>query len=283
MNACKLRWRGSLLGMMVVLMVMGSRQLAHAQSPVPGNDSNQSWTSTSESGNSSFSSDPTRTTQSHTESEGRTRDTQSVLRRGLDRRYENYLDIEKETVKVNTSTTRTVEHVYARDPDGRRTLVEVREEETRTLPGNELKVVRSTSNTDVNGRMQVIRREIQETHQTSPDVRDTKSTVLSPSGNGEFTPSVQTEERQVRRGEHLTEFHKSTSLQDGNGNWRVAEVRQGTVQDNGKDRTKDENLLRPDTEGRLTVIERNVSHEAIAASGNKSQTVETFSKDVPGG
>jgi hypothetical protein len=281
MNSLKL-WRVPVLAL---TLQIGGVHLAHSQSTsAPANDSNQSWIST-ESGNSSFTSNPTRATESHTESDGRITDTQSVQRRGMDGRYENYLDSEKETVKVNASTTRTVERVYGRDPDGRRTLVRITEEETRTLPGNETTVIRTTSNPDLNGALQVAKREIQETRQSSPDVQDTKTTVLSPSVNGGLTPSVQREERQTRRNEHLSEFRKSTSLPDGNGNWRVSEVRQGTIEGskNGTDQTREESVMRPDAVGRLTVVEKNISHESKSASGDKSQTIESFSKDVPGG
>lgn len=285
MNAPKWRSRVCLLVTVLVGAAIGTTQLADGQTSTSTNDSNQSWTSTSDSANSTFSSNPTRTTESHTESNGRVADTQSLQRRGLDGRYENYLDTEKETVKVNASTTRTIERVYGRDPDGRKALVQVVEQETRTLPGNETKVVRTTSNPDVNGGLQVIRREIQETRQSSPDVQDTKTTLLTPSVNGGFVPSVQTEERQIRRNEHLSEFRKSTSLPDGNGNWRIAEVRRGTIESskNADEQVRTESILRPAADGSLSVVEKNVTHESKSASGDKSQTTETFSKDVPGG
>lgn len=278
------RPRWSCLLLAVVLAVANFTALGQNNS-TPSTDSNQSWTSTSDSAKTSFTSNPTRTTQSHTVSGGRTTDTQSVQRRGMDGRYENYLDTEKQTVKVDASTTRTVERVYGRDPDGRRTLVSVTEQETRTLPGNETRTVRTTSNPDVNGALQVARREIQETRQTGPDAQETKTTVLSPSVNGGFTPSVQMEERQTRRNEHLSEFRKSTMLPDGNGNWRVNEVREGTIQDSnkGNEQTTEEKILRLGADGRLSVVERNVTRESKSASGDKSQTVENYSKDVPGG
>ena len=273
----------SILPLVAVLTVANFAALGQSSS-TPSTDSNQSWTST-DSGHTSYTSNPTRTTQSHTESDGRVTDTQSVQRRGTDGRYENYLDTEKETVKVDGSTTRTVERVYSRDFDGRKKLVQIIEQESRTLPGNESKLVTTTSNPDVNGALQVIRREVQETRQSSPDVQDTKTTILTPSLNGGFVPSVQTEERQTRRNEHLSEFRKSTALRDANGNWRVAEVRQGTIESskNADEQTRTESILRPGADGSLSVVEKNVTHESKSAAGDKRQTTETLSKDVPGG
>lgn len=258
--------------------------LALSQTSSQASDSNQSWTSTSESGNSSAGLNPTQTTQSHSESNGRTIDQQSVKRRGPDGQYETYQDTEKETIKVDSSTVRTVERFYGKDVNGGRTLLRVVEEESHTLPGNGRQVVRTTSSPDVNGTMALTKREIQETKQTSADVQDTKTSVLTPSGNGGLETRVQTEEREIRRSDHLSEFRKSTLFPDGNGNWRVNEVREGTIQDtNGKERIKQESILRPDAEGKLAVAERTVTHESEAGNGEKRATEETFSNNVPGG
>jgi hypothetical protein len=200
----------------------------------------------------------------------------------VDSRYEPYLDVQKETVKVNASTVRTIERKLARDPDGRQTLVQVTEEEKRSLPGGEVKVVRTTSNPDGNGALQIAQREEQDTRQINPNVQETKSTLLTPSPNGGLTASMQTTDRETKTGEHNVEFRKSTLLPDSNGNWQLSEVREGTVKDDGKDRTKDERVLRTGTDGNLSLVERTVSKESENAAGEKRNTVETYSTDLPG-
>ena len=95
---------------------------------------------------------------------------------GMYGRYAPYLDLQKETVKVDANTVRTIERAYGRDSDGRKTLVQVNEEEKRTLPGGVTKTVRTTSNPDANGSLQVVQREIQDTRQINPNVEETKST-----------------------------------------------------------------------------------------------------------
>jgi len=268
----------------VLFVVLLTQLGAHAQNQGAdgsADDANKSWTSTTQQqlrGNLN----PTRTSETHTESAGRVVDKQSVEHVGVDGRYEPYLDVQKESVKVNANTVRTVERKFARDPDGRQTLVQVTEEEKRSLPGGEVKVVRTTSNPDGNGALQIAQREEQDTRQINPNVQETKSTLLTPSPNGGLTASMQTTDRETKTGEHNVEFRKSTLLPDSNGNWQLSEVREGTIKDDGKDRTKDERVLRTGTDGNLSLVERTVSKESQNAAGDKRNTVETYSTDLPG-
>jgi hypothetical protein len=259
--------------------------LAQAQSgsDASSGESNQSWTATTQQ-QLPGSVNPTRTSESHTETGGRTVDNHSVERMGMDGRYEPYLDVQRETVRVDATTVRTVERTFGRDSDGRKTLVQVSEEEKRSLPGGEVTAVRTTSNPDANGGLHIVQREIADTRQTSPNVQDTKTTLLSLDSNGGLAASRQTEERQTKSGDHNIEFRKSTLLPDLNGNWQLSEVREGTIKDDGKDRnkTKEERVLRPGTDGNLAVVKRTVSKETENPAGEKRDTVETYSTDLPG-
>src|SRR3954451_12790919 len=61
----------------------------------------QSTSSSSVSEGSASNLNSVRSSQSHSEAHGRTTDTQSLERMGTDGRYVPYLDVEKESVKVN--------------------------------------------------------------------------------------------------------------------------------------------------------------------------------------
>jgi len=269
----------------ILLLIWLTLQYAGAQTPGSSDtstaDTNQSWTATTQQ-QLPENQNPTRTSETHTEAGGRTIDTQSMERMGADGHYEPYLDVQRETIKVDATTVRTVERTFGRDSDGRKTLVQVTEEEKRSLPGGEMKALRTTSNPDANGALQIVQREMQDTRQISPSVQETKSTLLTPSLNGGLTASVQTTERQTKTGEHNLEFRKSTSVPDANGNWQLGEVREGTVKRDGKDSTKEERVLRPGTDGNLSVVERTVSKESENAAGEKRDTVETYSTNLPG-
>jgi len=251
---------------------------AQSAADAPGDDSNQSWTATTQQQLPS-NLNPTRTSETHTQAGGRTVDTQSTETMGIDGRYSPYLDVQKETVKVDANTVRTIERSFGRNSDGRKMLVQVTEEEKRSLPGGEVKVTRSTSDPDANGALQLVQREVQDVRQLSPTVQETKSTLLTPSLNGGLTASVQTIERDTKTSDHSVEFRKSTSLPDSNGNWQVNEVREGTIKDDGKSRTKEESVLRPGTNGDLSVVARTVSKALENATGEKRDTVETYASD----
>jgi hypothetical protein len=202
---------------------------------------------------------------------------------GPDGRYIPYSDTEKETQRIDDSTVRTIVRTYGRDPDGHRTLIQEKQEESRKLPGGEEKISRTFSNPDANGRLQVVQRELEHSKQISPEVRVTNTTVLSPNGNGGFSPAVQTEQRETRISDSTVEFKKSTSLSDGTGGWKLSEIRQGSsTQQNGQTISKDERVLRPDSNGKLALVERTVSHENQSAGGDKREVTDTYSTNVPG-
>src|SRR6266849_6086446 len=275
----RLRTPADLLAILLVLFLTQPGLLAQTQD-APTSETSKSWTTTTAPQSGSLN--PTRTSKTHTQVNGRTMDKQAVERIGLDGKYVPYLDTEKESVKVDATTVRTVERTFGRDPDGQKTLIQVTEEERRSLPGGEGKVVRTTSDPDVNGSLRIVHREIQNTKQTTPDMQETKTTVLTPDLNGGLVAVLQIQERETRRSDHTSEFRKSTLLLDGNGNWQLGEVREGVIKDNGKERTKEQRVLRPGTDGKLSVVERTVSRESETAPGEKRDTVETYSTDVPG-
>jgi len=264
----------------LLVVCLGRVPVWSQTSDSPTTDATKSWTGTSESRQSGMN--PTRTSETHTEADGRTVDKQAVERIGLDGRYEPYLDTEKESVKIDASTVRIVERAFGRDSDGQRILIQVTEEERRSLGGGAVKSIRNTSNPDANGRLQVVQREIQETKKTGPNVQDTKTTVLTPDINGGLAAVMQIQERQKRSDDHTIEFRKSTLLPDGNGSWQVGEVREGVIKDDGKDRSKDEQVLRPDSDGKLSAVGRTVSRESESTPGEKRNSVETYTTDVPG-
>jgi hypothetical protein len=243
-------------------------------------DANKSWTATTESLGENVN--PTRTTESHTQSGNRTLDKQSIVRRGSGGNFEPYQDIEKETVQVDAATVRTTTRVFGRATDGTRTLVQVTEEERHTLPGGDSNVVRATSNPDANGKLQVVQRQIEETKKTSRDVEETKTTVMLPSVNGGLAPAMKVQEVRKQGANDTVESQKTTLLPDGNGNWQVGETRQATTKQEGKERSTEERVSRPDSEGKLGEVSRTVSRESASASGEKRNTVETRSIDVPG-
>jgi len=244
------------------------------------NDPDKSWTATTES--QSDNVNPTRTTESHSQRGNRTLDTQSVQRLGTDGHYEPYQDIEKETVKVDSTTVRTITRAFARDSSGGKTLMQVTEEEKHTLPGGDSNLVRSVSNPDTNGNLQLVQRQVAQTKKISKGVEETNTTIMLPSIDGGLAPAMKMQERQTHGANNTVESNKTTLFPDGTGNWQVGETRQSTIRQEGNNLTSEERVSRPDSEGKLGQIARTVSKESETAPGEKSNSVETYSVDVPG-
>lgn len=265
--------------LIVLFLWLGSTVCARAQDAQP-NNTDESWTTTTDTHIDNTT--PSRTTESHTKSGNRSVDKQRLEVLGPDGRYQPDSETEKETIQVNATTTRTVVRTYGWDGNRQRYLVQVSEEEARSSAGGDAQMVRTTSSSDVNGNLQVILREVADTKQTSPDVQETRTTVYRADGNGSFTPSLQTQESQKRNADHSLEV-KATSLRpDGNGNWESSEVREKTIKQDGKNRTIEDRISRPDAEGRLSEFSRTVGEETVTTAGERSNTVETYSTLVPG-
>jgi hypothetical protein len=243
-------------------------------------DANKSWTETTDSQSDNLN--PTRIVESHTDSGNRTLDNQSVQRRGSGGQFEPYQDIEKETVKLDANTVKTITRTYGRDSDGAKTLLQVTEEEKHDLPGGGSNVVRSTSNPDANGDLQLVQRRIEETKKISKDVEETKTTVMLPSINGGIAPAMQVEERRERGANDTVQSQKTTLLPDGAGHWQIGEVQHSTTKQDGKNRITEDQVSRPDSEGNMGAVSRTVSKASESVSGEKRDTVETYSVDAPG-
>jgi hypothetical protein len=250
----------------------------------PAQDSSgpQSWTATSQQGSPGGAINPTRTKQTHVDANDRMSDSTSVETLGPDGRYVPYSDTEKESLRINDTTVRNIERSYGRDSDGHRTLIQERQEESRTLPGGEQKVTRTISNPDANGGLQVVQRELEDSKQVSPGTRLTNTTVLTPDANGGFSAAVRAELRETKSSDGTVASTKSTLLSDGVGGWKLSEVRESTTRQDGQVRNKDERVLRPDSSGALAVVEHTVNKQVQTAAGEKRDTTETYSTNVPG-
>ena len=250
-----------------------------AQAPDPRNsDANQSWKTTHDARSATDSS---HTVESHTKIGNRTIHKQTTEIRGTNGEVSGFREIETESVEVNPSTLRAITRTFVRGADGKKTLLQQTEEETQTFPGGGSKSVRTTSNPDLSGNLQTVQRDVSETKKLSRDVEVTNTTVMLPSVNGGLAPATKIEERKQHVGDN-TEFQKTTRLLDGGGNWKVSELRQGTIKDEGKNQTTEEHISRDDGSGNFREVSRTVKKEAESSSGEKRSTVETYSIDVAG-
>jgi len=246
------------------------------------NTTSKSWSSSTQQGSPDGSSNPFRTTTTHNEVNSRSIDKIVVEALGPDGRYVPYSETERESVKVNDTTERRIERTYARNADGQRTLTQQTDEEARKLSGGASKVVRTTANPDANGSLQIIQRMLIDSRQVAPASRDTTTTLFSADGSGGLSASMRIEEHERQTDPKTVEFKKATSLFDGTGHWNVSEVREGTAKQDEAGTNKEERVLRPDADGKMSLVERTVTREANTPTGEKRDTTETYSTNIPG-
>lgn len=265
--------------MISVILCIGSAARAQAQDAQP-KSVDESWTATTQT--HVENTNPLRTTESHTKSGNRNVDKQSVEALGPDGHYQPGSDTETETIHLNATTTRTVVRTYGWDANGQRYLMKVTEEEARGSASGDVHQVRTTSSSDADGNLHVVLREVADTKKTTPDAQETKTMVYLADGNGGFTPSVQTRELQKRNAGNDIEVRTTTLFPGANGNWELGEVVEKTIKDAGNERTIEDHVSRPDSEGELSEFSHTVSKETETAPGEISNTVETYSTVVPG-
>src|SRR5262250_570762 len=143
-------WMHSILS---VALCAGVAVSVQAQS-APQGSTDESWTATRDT--TEANTNPSRTIESHSKSGNRTIDKQTLEVLGPDRRYVSSSETETQTVQVDAMTTKTVVRTYTWDENGGRQLTQVTEEESRTTPNGGSHVVRSISDADGYGNLQVV-------------------------------------------------------------------------------------------------------------------------------
>jgi hypothetical protein len=142
--------------------------------------------------------------------------------------------------------------------------------------------VRSVSKPRLNGRLQLTQREVQETRQTSPSVRQTQTTVLRPDINGGLAATDQINETVQEKGAGVTVVNRTHLLPDGNRRWELYETREQVIREDKAEVRVEEEVHRRDANRRLSLTERTVTREWKDAKGEEHQTIEVFSNNIGG-
>ena len=230
----------------------------------------------------SGSSTSTRLVRSSTEAEGKKVEREVLERLSIEGRYEPSVETEVETIQVDPRTTRIIRRLFGRDPDGRRTVVEVTEEEQSSLPGGRKHIVRTSSKPNLDGHFRVTRREIQDTTPLSRSVQRTRTTVLLPNIDGTLAPAEQVEEVERQEEMGVVEVERTHLLPDANGRWEPFEIRERVVRTEAAGVQTEERIRRRDPNGKLSLAERTVTKQWKDAEGHERQTVETYSRNIAG-
>ena len=222
--------------------------------------------------------------KTRTEADGRKVTTRILERLSPDKHYQPVMEREEEAIQVDEQTVRTIERVFTMDADGRRREIETTHEEKRTLPGGAQRLVRTTSQPDINGGFGVVRREVMQTEPTASNTKRTQSTVLTPDINGGFAPSTQITRTERRREDGTVETERIQLVPDGNGGWQRSEVTETVVQPEGQDgRREEERIYRRDSSGKLSLARRTVVNQRKDANEDEHKEVQVYATSMAGG
>jgi hypothetical protein len=243
----------------IILRIVYMSSVVFAQMQgAPSRNTKESWTATTQI--STPNTYPSRITESHIKSADRMLDRQSIEVLGPEDRYQPYLETQTETVQESPTTSISTVRTYRTDANGQKNLVRVTDENTQSSTSGEVNVVRTISDRDLNGNLQIVQYEVTETTEVSPNSRETKTTVYLPNGGGNV----------------------ALQAPDSSGDWQVWEVRERRIKkEDGSNRTSEDRVSRRDSDGRLSPFLRTIATET-EVDGRKVTTLETYSLDLPG-
>jgi hypothetical protein len=136
--------------------------------------------------------------------------------------------------------------------------------------------VHSTWVPDLNGRLRLTARLVEESRSSAPDVRRTDTSLFVPGMNEPLRETERTEYSSRRINPEVVRHDSTHLVRDVNGRWKPSEIRQGEVRETGtSERVEEETIQRTDLNGNLAIVEMNV----IRSSRTKEQehvVIETY-------
>jgi hypothetical protein len=200
---------------------------------------------------------------------------------GLDGKFKLFFEARTETSRPSSDSTQTTHDVFAPDAQGRRQLVESTQTEVQTLADGSQRSVSETRIPDLNGRLSLSTREIQETKSPAPSVTETETTVYR-SGIHESLEKSEKITLSERKVDSSLSQSESTHFElDANGRWQPTESRSQQVRLEGGGRLTEETVRRPGLDGNLYVGERRVTTQS-RSDGQDQILTEIYSDSALG-
>jgi hypothetical protein len=218
-----------------------------------------------------------RLVRTRTESGGRELVTETIEVPSLNGGYKPYVETTIETVRFGDSV-RIKRDVMGRYPDGRPQLIESTQADQENLPDGTSRTVENKWTPDLNGRLQLSQRQLQETKSTAANVKQTNIATFLPGINEPLREARRFEqtERQVTK-----DFLQNDSVNlvpDANGRWQPLETRNQEVRATGANESIEEEVVsRVNANGALSPAERRIIRRS-AANGQEDVVIETYSQ-----
>jgi hypothetical protein len=231
----------------------------------------------------------TRVQKTRVEANGRTIETQVVEKPSVNGGYTLETATETETIHDGPNTVRVTERWYVPDGNGRRQLSRMIEAETTTVPGRSTTTTRTRYDSDMDGHVQAMERETEESTALNASTNQTVSTVFLRLG-GVFVPVQKTVTEETRKDNGVTDVRRTVSLGDHNGQALIPTVMTHTEEKPTAGRssgTREERVSQSDAgmtpgEGQMSLIQRSATQEWKDSEGQEHSVAETYSMFSPG-
>jgi protein tyrosine phosphatase (PTP) superfamily phosphohydrolase (DUF442 family) len=220
---------------------------------------------------------PTRVIESRTQSARVLLETRTTEARSINGGYAPINVIERETVQMDANTTRVVQRVFAINPDGRRTLFQVTEE-TRIKRSDGENVERTSSNSDLDGRLHMVQRDVESTR-ISGSVEETTVTTSKLGANG-FAPVLTRRETTERQGPGATHSTSTVSVVGLNGEFLPVQVTDIVQTGSNGVQKRVESISRNNGNG-MALVEQNVTTDAQRGEEHHGK-LEVYHRHSPG-
>jgi hypothetical protein len=191
-------------------------------------------------------------------------------------------EIVVETIRAAPNTAQTRREVFEFAPDRRRRRLETTESLRETLANGNTSVVLNASAPDLNGRLGVTSRQMEQTRSTAPDVRQTDTTLLVPHVNETLRETERTVYTEHRISPGVVRHDSAHLVRDVNGRWQPMETRRGQAREiEAPERMEEETIQRLDMNGKLAVDQRNVTRRS-KANEQDHVVIETYAPYADG-
>lgn len=230
---------------------------------------------------------PSRVTEARTETNGRIVETRVVESPSVNGGWKLVTATERETLLQNGIAVHVQERVFVSDASGRRRLSQITETHALARADGEVQTIRTVSVADGNGRLQTVRRELQNVVPVNASVSRTTRTIYLNNGNG-FAPVEEIEQIEERRDGGALEVQRTRRTKDVNGRFVTAEVTQESSQRAADGAlTSEQTVLRSEPgrdprESGLFPAQKTVTKTWKDVSGEERRVVQTYSTQIPG-
>ena len=189
--------------------------------------------------------------------------------------------LEEETIRVNPQTTRTVTRTYDHR-FGSRQLVSVTEETRTVKEDGQEEAVRTISNPDANGKLQIQVEETQRVVSKGDNEFEVQNVVSMAEANRGLQPVEQFVQTELRQADGTVEIDRIYYVLDSDRQWQPLERRTAITRAVGGESRTEEEVCREDINRRLSLTDRITSREWQAEDGSMRRTIETRSVNPQG-